>query len=120
MRIVRPLLAATALTAILLSGCSSAEKDATVAAPSGQPAADPAASPAAPSRPTSPTTPTTRNPPPAPNPTDGARAVSTAREFLARELGMTEMVAGTFQSTGARTGEVGFRHKFGEGRRLLF
>jgi hypothetical protein len=29
------------------------------------------------------------------------------------------MVAGPFRSTGARTGEVGFRHKFGEGRRLL-
>jgi hypothetical protein len=29
------------------------------------------------------------------------------------------MVAGPFRSTGARTGEVGFRHKYGEGRRLL-
>jgi immunoglobulin-like protein involved in spore germination len=120
MRIVRPLIAAAALTAILLSGCSSSEKDATVAAPSGQPAAGPAADPAAgPAAPSGPTTPTSRNTPPARNPTHGAQAVATARGFLARELGMTEMVAGPFQSTGARTGEVGFRHKFGEGRRLL-
>jgi immunoglobulin-like protein involved in spore germination len=124
MRIVRPLLAAAALTAILLSGCSSAQKDATVAAPSGQPAAGPAAHPAAhpaagPAAPSGPTTPTTRNTPPTRNPAHGAQAVATARGFLARELGMTEMVAGPFQSTGARTGEVGFRHKYGEGRRLL-
>jgi hypothetical protein len=45
--------------------------------------------------------------------------VATARAYLARELGLTELVAGPFRSTGARTGEVGFRHKFGEGRRLL-
>jgi hypothetical protein len=45
--------------------------------------------------------------------------VATARAFLARELGMTDMVAGPFRSTGARTGQVGFRHKYGEGRRLL-
>jgi hypothetical protein len=45
--------------------------------------------------------------------------VATARAFLARELGMTNMVAGPFRSTGAGAGEVGFRHKFGEGRRLL-
>jgi hypothetical protein len=32
---------------------------------------------------------------------------------------MTDMVAGPFRSTGARAGEVGFRHKYGEGRRLL-
>jgi hypothetical protein len=45
--------------------------------------------------------------------------VATARSFLARQLGMTDMVAGPFRSTGARAGEVGFRHKYGEGRRLL-
>jgi hypothetical protein len=32
---------------------------------------------------------------------------------------MTNMVAGPFRSTGAHGGEVGFRHKYGEGRRLL-
>jgi hypothetical protein len=45
--------------------------------------------------------------------------VATARSFLAHQLGMTDMVAGPFRSTGARTGEIGFRHKHGEGRRLL-
>ena len=44
--------------------------------------------------------------------------MATARAFLARELGMTDMVAGPFRSTGARAGEVDFRHKYGEGRRL--
>jgi hypothetical protein len=45
--------------------------------------------------------------------------VATARGFLVNQLGMTDMVAGPFRSTGARAGEVGFRHKYGEGRRLL-
>ena len=45
--------------------------------------------------------------------------MATARAFLARELGMTDMVAGPFRFTGARAGQVGFRHKYGEGRRLL-
>jgi hypothetical protein len=50
---------------------------------------------------------------------EAARAVATARGFLAQQLGMTEMVAGPFRSTGARVGEVGFRHRYGEGRRPL-
>ena len=45
--------------------------------------------------------------------------MATARAFLANQLGMSDMVAGPFRSTRARAGEVGFRHKFGEGRRLL-
>jgi hypothetical protein len=45
--------------------------------------------------------------------------VATARAFLQHQLGMTDMVAGPFRFTGDRAGEVGFRHKFGEGRRLL-
>ncbi|HEV2921300.1 MAG TPA: hypothetical protein VG673_18970 [Actinomycetota bacterium] len=45
--------------------------------------------------------------------------MATARSFLANQLGMTDMVADPFRPTGTRTGEVGFRHKFGEGRRLL-
>jgi hypothetical protein len=45
--------------------------------------------------------------------------VASARSFLAHQLGMTDMVAGPFRSTGPRAGEVGFRHKYGEGRRLL-
>ena len=45
--------------------------------------------------------------------------MAAARAFLARELGMTDMVAGAFQPTGARAGQVGFRHQYGEGRRPL-
>jgi hypothetical protein len=45
--------------------------------------------------------------------------VATARSFLTHQLGMTDMVAGPFRSTGVRAGEVGFRHKYGEGHRLL-
>jgi hypothetical protein len=66
--------------------------------------------------PTSPTLPPPRQPD---GSREAARAVATARSFLAHQLGMTDMVAGPFRSTGARTGEVGFRHKYGEGRRLL-
>jgi hypothetical protein len=124
MRLVRPLLAIAALTAVLLAGCDSSHKDLTTTAapPAGQPAVSPAA--AALSGPTtSPvanttTTPRTPDKPSTPS-TEGAKAVATARAFLVRELGMTDMVAGPFRFTGARTGEVGFRHKFGEGRRLL-
>jgi hypothetical protein len=119
MRLARPLLAAAALTTVLLAGCSSAAKHptATAAPAAGQPAASPAA--AAPSGPTTPTTPRTPDTPTSSNRIGTAKAVATARAFLARELGMTELVAGPFRFTGARAGEVGFRHKFGEGRRLL-
>jgi Immunoglobulin-like domain of bacterial spore germination len=120
MRLARPLLAAAALTTVLLAGCNSAAKHptATAAPAAGQPAASPAA--AAPSGPTTPTTPRIPLTPRAPDtPTEGVKAVTTARAFLASQLGMTDMVAGPFRSTGARTGEVGFRHRFGEGRRLL-
>jgi hypothetical protein len=119
MRLVRPLLTTAALTAVLLAGCSSRPTDptATAAPPAGQAAKPAAAAPADPA-----TTPT----PPAPTPprkpdssAEAARAVATARAFLANQLGMADMVAGPFRSTGARAGEVGFRHKYGEGRRLL-
>jgi len=87
--------------------------------PTAPPAAQAAEQPATTPEPTPPGSspaPTTSNPT---GERSGAVAVATARAFLARELGMTEMVAGPFRSTGARTGEVGFRHKYGEGRRLL-
>ena len=57
--------------------------------------------------------------PDTPGRADGAKSAATARDFLARKLGMTDMVAGPFRFTGTGTGEVGFRHKYGEGRRLL-
>jgi hypothetical protein len=89
----------------------------TTASPAGQPTSP---MPAALDDPTTPTTPSVSTPPRSPDGSgEAAKAVATARAFLARELGMTEMVAGPFRSTGARTGEVGFRHKYGEGRRLL-
>jgi hypothetical protein len=118
MRRIRPLLVAGAL--VLAVGIGTTVALTTRQAPTAT------ATPAA-GQPTSPTTasgdpPTSPTPPP-PREPDGsreaARAVATARSFLAHQLGMTDMVAGPFRSTGTRTGEVGFRHKFGEGRRLL-
>jgi hypothetical protein len=117
MRRIRPLLVAGTLVLAVGIGTTVAlttrqAPTATAAAPAGSPAAaaaDPTTSP----------TPTTPKTPDTPDRGDEAKAVATARAFLARELGMTNMVAGPFRSTGARTGEVGFRHKFGEGRRLL-
>jgi hypothetical protein len=46
-------------------------------------------------------------------------AVAAARDFLRNEVGMGELVAGRFRATGADTGEVGFRLKFGEGGRPM-
>ena len=125
MRRIRPLLVAGTLVLAVGIGTTVAlttrqAPTATAASPAGQPAASPAAA-AAGDPTTSPiaTTPTTPKTPGTPDRGEDAKAVATARAFLARELGMTEMVAGPFRSTGARTGEVGFRHKYGEGRRLL-
>jgi hypothetical protein len=121
MRRIRPLLVAGTLVLAAGIGTTVAlttrqAPTATAASPTGQPAAGPAAAAADPA--TSPT-PTTPKNPDTPDRADGAKAVATARAFLARELGMTDMVAGPFRSTGARAGEVGFRHKYGENRRLL-
>jgi hypothetical protein len=123
MRLVRALLTTAALTAVLLAGCSSRPTDpATTAAPPAGPVAKPAAKPAAaaPGDPTTPPAPPAPTPPRKPDSSpEAARAVATARAFLANQLAMSDMVAGPFRSTGARAGEVGFRHKYGEGRRLL-
>ena len=122
MRRIRPLLVAGTLVLAAGIGTTVAlttrqAPTATAASPAGQPAASPdnaaAGDPTTSPPPTTPTTPDT------PDRADEAKAVATARAFLARELGMTDMVAGPFRSTGARTGQVGFRHKYGEGRRLL-
>jgi hypothetical protein len=123
MRNIRPLLVAGALvlavavgTTIALTTRQAPTATATATPPAAQPMSpttgpgDPPASPT----PTTPTTPTKPD-----GSAEAARAVATARDFLANQLGMTEMVAGPFRFTGARAGEVGFRHKFGEGRRLL-
>ena len=122
MRLVRALLTTAALTAVLLAGCSSRPTDPTTTAapPAGQAAKPAAAAPGDPATTPTPTTPPAPTPPRKPdNSAEAARAVATARAFLANQLATTNMVAGPFRSTGARTGEVGFRHKYGEGRRLL-
>jgi hypothetical protein len=120
MRRIRPLLVAGTLVLAAGIGTTVAlttrqAPTATAASPAAQPATSPDAAAAAASDPT--TAPT----PKPPDPPDRAdrQAVATARAFLARELGMTDMLVGPFRSTGARTGEVGFRHKYGENRRLL-
>ena len=122
MRRIRPLLVAGTLVLAAGIGTTVAltarqAPTATAASPAGQPAASPAGG--SPTTSPTPTTPKSPDTPDTPDRTDGAKAVATARDFLARELGMTDMVAGPFRFTGAGTGEVGFRHKYGEGRRLL-
>jgi hypothetical protein len=117
MRLARPhlvagtlvLLAAVAGTTVALT-----TRTAPTAPPAAQAAEQPAATPDA--TPSASTTPTTTDPT---GKRSGAEAVATARAFLARELGMTDMVARPFRFTDARTGEVGFSHKHGEGGRLL-
>ena len=121
MRLVRALLTTAALTAVLLAGCSSRPTDPTTTAapPAGQPSPV-AAAPGVPATTPTLTTPPAPTPPKKPDSSrEAKRAVATARAFLANQLGMTNLVAGPFRSTGARAGEVGFRHKYGEGRRLL-
>jgi hypothetical protein len=117
MRRIRPLLVAGTL--VLAAGIGTTVALTTRQAPTATTASPAGPSSAAPSDPTTPPTPTSPKTPDTPERGDGAKAAATARAFLARELGMTDMVAGPFRSTGAGAGEVGFRHKLGEGRRLL-
>jgi hypothetical protein len=125
MRRIRPLLVAGTLvlavgigTTVALTTRQAPTATATATPPAGQPTS-PTTAPGDPPASPTPTTPSAPKTPDTPDQADGAKAVATARAFLARELGMTDMVAGPFRFTGARAGEVGFRHKFGEGRRLL-
>ena len=117
MRRIRPLLVAGTL--VLAVGIGTTIALTTRQAPTATAAAPASPTAPTPSDPTTSPTPTTPKTPDTPDRGDGAKAVATARAFLARELGMTNMVAGPFRTTGARAGEVGFRHKYGEGRRLL-
>jgi hypothetical protein len=117
MRRIRPLLVAGTL--LLAAGIGTTVALTTRQAPTATAAAPAGPNSAAPSDPTTPPTATTPKAPDTPARGDGAKAVATARAFLAHQLGMTDMAAGPFRSTGARTGEVGFRHKFGEGRQPL-
>ena len=120
MRRIRPLLVAGTL--VLAAGIGTTVALTTRQAPTAT-AASPAGRSNPPAAPSDPTTSPPPTPPKTPgHPTDPAsppRQWPPPAPSLARELGMTEMVAGPFRSTGARTGEVGFRHKYGEGRRLL-
>jgi Immunoglobulin-like domain of bacterial spore germination len=117
MRLARPPLIAGTLV-LLAAGIGTTVALTTRTAPTTPPVAQPAAGPAAaaPNRPTT-STPTTTAP--AAGRQGSTEAVATARAFLARELGMTDLAAGAFRFTDDRTGEVGFRHKFGEGGRPL-
>jgi hypothetical protein len=117
MRRIRPLLVAGTL--VLAAGIGTTVALTTRQAPTATAAAPASPTAATPSDPTTSPTPAIPKTPDTPERGDGAKAVATARAFLARELGMTDMVAGPFRSTSARAGEVGFRHKFGEGRRLM-
>jgi hypothetical protein len=119
MRLARPPLIAGTLV-LLAAGIGTTVALTTRTAPTIPPTAAPAASPApaAPSGSTPPTTATAPAKDPKPD-RDGTEAVATARAFLARELGMTDLAAERFRFTDDRTGEVGFRHKFGEGGRPL-
>ena len=114
----RPLLVAGAL--ILAVGIGSTVALTTRQAPTAT-ATSPAGQPTSPgTAPGDPPTLPTLTPPREPGDSrEATRALATARSFLANQLGMTDMVAGPFLSTGARAGEVGFRHRYGEGRRLL-
>jgi hypothetical protein len=116
---IRPLLIAGTLVLVVGIGAGIAvvTRHAPAAPAGGQPAANPvAAAPDAPSTPAT-ATPDGKATKPVGHPT--AAAVATARSFLARELGMKDLVAGPFRFTGAEVGEVAFRLKFGEGGRLL-
>jgi hypothetical protein len=116
---IRPLLIAGTLVLVVGIGAGIAvvTRHAPAAPAGGQPAANPvAAAPDAPSTPAT-ATPDGKATKPVGHPT--AAAVATARSFLARELGMKDLVAGPFRFTGAEVGEVAFRLKFGEGGRPL-
>jgi hypothetical protein len=119
MRLARPPLIAGTLV-LLAAGIGTTVALTTRTAPTTPPTAAPPASPvpAAPSGSTTPTTSTTPTRDPKAG-REGIEAVATARAFLARELGMTDLAAERFRFSDDRAGEVGFRHKFGEGGRPL-
>jgi hypothetical protein len=117
MRLARPPLIAGTLV-LLAAGIGTTVALTTRTAATNPPTAQPAASPA-PAAPSGSTTPTTNPKADTKDDREGTAAVATARAFLARELGMTDLGAGPFRFTGDRAGEVGFRHKLGEGGRPL-
>jgi Immunoglobulin-like domain of bacterial spore germination len=128
MRRIHPLLVAAVLVLLAAGiGTTIALTTRRAPAPAAAAAAGAAAGlpDAAPGGPTASTTPPDADPPgdsPSGDPPpdrDAKAAVAAARAFLDRELGMTDLVALPFRGVDARTGEVGFRPKHGEGGRLL-
>jgi hypothetical protein len=114
MRSIRTALAASALAAVVaLAGCKADEPaPSTAAGPPARPGGGAPATTAA-----GPTTSTTGG-------SAGARrqdrpgaaeAVTTARDFMRREVGMTTPIAGRFRPTGADTGQVDMRPGSREG-----
>lgn len=105
MRPIRPLLAVAVLAAVALAGCGRGGSSNQGGGPATTTGAGPTATTAAST---------------APGAKQGPEAaVAAARDFLHREVGMGELLAGRFEATGSDTGEVGFRLKFGEGGRPM-
>jgi hypothetical protein len=117
MRLARPPLIAGTLV-LLAVGIGTTVALTTRTAPTTPPVAQPAASPA-PVGASNPANSTTATTVPESGRQGSTEAVATAGAFLARELGMNDLAAGPFRFTDARTGEVGFHHRFGEGGRPL-
>jgi hypothetical protein len=97
MRPVRTIATALLVAAVALPGCGARDSK-----PSDPPAAPPTVAATTPPPPTP-----TR--PPLDSPPGTAEAVATAVSFMRREVGMADPVAGQFQRTGTRTGQVEVR-----------
>jgi Immunoglobulin-like domain of bacterial spore germination len=106
MRPIRSLLAVVVVVAVALAGCSQGDAgDASGGATA--PAASPTSTGTGPAGATATTKP------------GSDQAVAAGRQFLRVEVGMDELVAGPFKATGADTGQVGYRLKYGEGGRPM-
>jgi hypothetical protein len=107
MRPIRSLLVALAVAAVALAGCSQGDATGDGGSAATTTAAGPTSTAAGPAGATATTRP-------------GAEgAVAAGRAFLRVEVGMGELVAGPFKATGADTGEVSYRLKYGEGGRPM-
>jgi hypothetical protein len=106
MRPIRSLLVALAVATIVLAGCSPQDDTGGATSAATTTAAGPTSTAAGAGA-----TATTR---------PGAEgAVAAGRAFLRVEVGMGELVASPFKATGADTGEVGYRLRYGEGGRPM-
>ena len=103
MRPIRSLLVMLVAAAIALAGCSQGDAGG-AASPTTTPAASPTSTSVGATGATKP---------------GSDQAVAAGRAFLRGEVGMGELVAGPFKATGADTGAVAYRLKFGEGGRPM-